>query len=450
MDTIKIFIVGAGPSACYVVDALAKTGLPLSIDMIDRYAQPFGLLRTGVAPDHERIKSLDTYFGKILDQAPLKFYGNISFGSDITLDDVKDAYHAIFFCTGTENDNDVPGLDYSLSNVAGSRDVVEWYNGYTSQRTHFDPLLLGNHVGIIGMGNVALDIARIFLKDPVDLAKTEMPQSCIDIITKQAISDVHIFARRGPAQAKCTPLELAELLELSYIQTKLDPKTITLSNTDLVEYNETKRVQKNVDILKAVSRTNSLSKRLHIHFCSQLKEAHVNDGVINGVTMLRTTLSGDAHHQKTTLTDDSYQVPLTSLISSTGYKGAALPGIVFNEQTHCIPHEAGKITTQPKSSANYYCAGWIKRGPQGVIGTNKSGAKETVDTFVADVDSFSNKSLVSFNLESHLKEKKCTYYTYDDWKKQNDFELSEGEKKNKKRFKLTTITDIEHCLKIKS
>ncbi len=450
MDTIKVLIVGAGPSACYVVDALAKTDLPLSIDMIDRYPQPFGLLRTGVAPDHERIKSLDTYFGKILDQAPLKFYGNISFGSDITLDDVKDAYHAIFFCTGTESDNDVPGLDYSLSNVAGSRDVVEWYNGYTSQRTHFDPLSLGNTVGIIGMGNVALDIARIFLKEPVDLAKTEMPQSCIDIITKQAISDVHIFARRGPAQAKCTPLELAELLELDTIQTLLDPSSITLSDTDMVEYNETKRVQKNVDILKEITSTNALSKRLHIHFCSQLKEAHVNDGAVNGVTMAKTILSGDPHQQKTTLTDESYHVPLTSLISSTGYKGAALPGIVFNEKTHCIPHEAGKITTQPKSSATYYCAGWIKRGPQGVIGTNKSGAKETVDSFVADVASFSSKSLHPFDLANTLKQRNLTYYSYDDWKTQNDFEIAEGTKKNKKRFKLTTITDIEHCLKTNS
>ena len=450
MDTIKIFIVGAGPSACYVVDALAKTGLPLSIDMIDRYPQPFGLLRTGVAPDHERIKSLATYFGKILDQAPLKFYGNISFGSDITLDDVKDAYHAIFFCTGTESDNDVPGLDYSLSNVAGSRDVVEWYNGYTSQRTHFDPLLLGNHVGIIGMGNVALDIARIFLKDPVDLAKTEMPQSCIDIITKQAISDVHIFARRGPAQAKCTPLELAELLELSYIQTKLDPKTISLSNIDLVEYNETKRVQKNVDILKAVVNSKEQSKRLHIHFYSQLKEAHINNNRLESITMSKTILSGEPHHQQTTLSDETYHIKLDSLISSTGYKGAALPGIVFNEKTHCIPHEAGKITTQPKSLAAYYCAGWIKRGPQGVIGTNKAGAKETVDSFVSDLDSVANKSLVSFDLETHLKEKKCPYYTYDDWKKQNEFELSQGEKINKTRLKLTAMTDIEHCLKSKS
>ena len=450
MDQLKILIVGAGPSACYVVDALSKTKLAMAIDMIDRYPQPFGLLRTGVAPDHERIKSLATYFGKILDQAPLKFYGNISFGSDITLDDVKDAYHAIFFCTGTESDNDVPGLDYSLSNVTGSRDVVEWYNGYTSQRTHFDPLLLGNHVGIIGMGNVALDIARIFLKDPVDLEKTEMPQSCIDVITKQAISDVHIFARRGPAQAKCTPLELAELLELDTIQTLLDPSSITLSDTDMVEYNETKRVQKNVDILKSVVNSTEQLKQLHIHFYSQLKEAHINNNKLESITMSKTILSGEPHHQKTTLSDETYHITLDSLISSTGYKGAALPGIVFNEKTHCIPHEAGKITTQPKSLATYYCAGWIKRGPQGVIGTNKAGAKETVDSFVADLDSVANKSLVSFDLETYLNETKCTYYTYDDWKKQNKFELSEGKKINKTRLKLTTMTDIEHCLKSKS
>lgn len=450
MKQLKILIVGAGPSACYVVDALTKTQLPLTIDMIDRYPQPLGLLRTGVAPDHERIKSLDSYFNKILDQAPLNFYGNVSFGKDIVLDDVKNAYHAIFFCTGTESDNPVPGLDYTLVNVTGSRDVVEWYNGYESNRTQFNPELLGSSVGIIGMGNVALDIARILLKNPQELAKTEMPQACIDTIQNQAVGDVYIFARRGPAQAKCTPLELEELLDLANVQTIVYPSPIALSDTDQIEINDTNRVQKNVNLFTSIKANTTAKKRLHIYFYSQLKEVHTDADKLQAITLAKTILSGEPHHQQTTLSDETYHINLDSLITSTGYKGAALPGIVFNEKTHCIPHESGKITTQPPSLASYYCAGWIKRGPQGVIGTNKAGAKESVDSFVNDVEHMYSKQLHDFNLGNHLKNKQCSYFSLENWQTQNTYELSEGQKQNKKRLKLTQISDIEHCLKTKS
>ncbi|RAP30811.1 hypothetical protein DID78_02025 [Candidatus Marinamargulisbacteria bacterium SCGC AG-343-D04] len=432
--TPKYLIIGSGPSGCYVVDQLIKQFPSCTCDVIDTLPHPFGLIRTGVAPDHEKIKSLATYFEKILSHESVSFYGNVSFGKDIHLQHIKQFYDAIFICTGSCHDNLLP-LPALPDRYCGSKEVVQWYNGYSHLNTMFNPNQLGPSVSLIGMGNVALDIARIFLKSKKDLAPTETPSSCIDLLSQKSINHVHIFARRGPSQAKCTPFELEELLSLDDLAIHINPNELALSKTDLIEHDNHPQIKKKYDLFNSFASKKEGSKHLHLHFYSLIKE--VKDRTI---TFEKTKLEGIPEQQKAIGTGDLFTHQTDYLISCTGYKGNRINDVPFNSQLNIIPNTLGKVQTD--LHPHIYVSGWIKRGPSGVIGTNKRDAIETVKTFTDSLPKdFSSKS-DDFDLLAYLSSTKKTIFTLDHWKKLDHYETQEGLKAHKKRLKCTHPDDI--------
>ncbi len=451
MKPVRYLIVGSGPSACYVADALIKSDESAAIDMIEERPLPFGLLRNGVAPDHFKIKQLQSYFERILNTDRIRYFGNVSFGSDISLSDVSFGYHAIFFCTGTQQDRPHPCIDYTLPQCSGSRDVCAWYNGFPHSSA-FSPQHLGSRVSILGIGNVALDIARIFLKSKSALRKTEIPDSCIQLLSQQKIQDVHIFARRGPAQATCTPFELEELLSLENIKININPSDLHLSAIDTEEIQNAKPAAKNIDLFQQACKrsqtgfNHTAPKTLHFHFYSLITAVKPSQDNSLHVSIARTALSGPAYQQKASPTENSRSHSTYSLISSIGYLGLPLKDIAFDTKHHCIPHQEGRITMNATGDQAWlYAAGWIKRGPQGVIGTNKRDAKESVDTCLADLKQ-RHLQEIDFDLAAFLNSKKHRFISKSEVNHLFEHEINSGSQLKKPRLKITDLNAIFNCL----
>ncbi|MDC0036803.1 hypothetical protein OAJ27_00995 [bacterium] len=451
METLRCLIVGSGPAACYVADALIKSDTSVSIDMLEGRPLPFGLLRNGVAPDHFKIKNLQSYFERILSASEIRYFGNVSFGSDISLSDVSSGYHAIFFCTGTQQDRPHACIDYSSPQCSGSRDVCAWYNGF-QHSSAFSPEHLGSSVSILGIGNVALDIARIFLKSESALRNTEIPDSCIQLLSQQNIQDVHIFARRGPAQATCTPFELEELLSLENTEININPNDLHLSAIDTEEIQNSKPAAKNIDLFQqAYERSQALSqntfqKTLSFHFYSAVTTIEPSQDDSLHVSIARTILSGPAYQQKANTTENSSSHSTCSLISSIGYLGLPLKDVAFDSTHHCIPHEEGRIKMNiPDNHAWLYAAGWIKRGPQGVIGTNKRDAKESVDSCLVDLKQ-RQLQRIDFDLASFLNTKQHRFISKSEVNQLFEHEIKNGSQLEKPRLKLTELDSILDCL----
>ena len=435
---LKCLIIGSGPAGCYIVEQLLKNYNDIFIDIVDSLPHPFGLLRTGVAPDHTKIKALYNYFENILTHPSVRFYGNVTIGKDIEFTEIITSYHAHFICTGSSNDNII---DESLSTkiYSGSKEVVQWYNGYSHLNKQFNPNNIGKNVSIIGMGNVALDIARIFLKPLDQLSKTEISTDCIDILQKVNVDEVNIFARRGPTQAKCTAKELEELLDLTTISVNINSSDLYLSKKDIVEHELSGSVEKKYNLFKRIVNTHTQSpkqKKLNLFFYS--KYTSFEESLL---TFEKTTLIGEAQEQKAQGTGTYYSIESDYLISCIGYKSQKIEPIVFDSIKHIFPNDHGKIADS--LHPNIYVCGWSKRGPSGVIGTNKRDAKETIETFKKH---YSDIPIEKEDLCSILLDKKISFFTLDDWKKLDKYEQETGQNLSKDRLKITKVENIKKIL----
>lgn len=435
--SISVLIIGAGPAGCYVVEQLLKKDPNISIDILEKNPYPFGLLRTGVAPDHQKIKGLQRYFEKILANQNVSLFTNVEFGTDIKYQEVKDIYDGIFICTGSATDNLHDKLDYSHHLNCGSLQVVNWYNGTYYNPKKFNPQHLNSSIAIIGLGNVALDIARIFLKPTSKLQSTEIPNQVLDLLNQKHISDVHIFVRRGPAQAKCSPKELEEVLELENASCTLHD--FKVSSVDLEEAESTNRIKKNLELFKSISAGTQNKQALHIHFYSKLDKCIYDSDKLT-LRFNKTKLAGSPNQQKLIETTDSYELCTNFLISSIGYRGTPLSEIPFNDNTHKIKHTLGHVQD------NIFTAGWIKRGPTGVIGTNKRDALESVTSFFNYLESNPTIKKGKNTIQHLLQSKSITFFTYQDWTQLDDIEIQQGIKTNKSRVKISDKQKIKSLL----
>ncbi|MBE3000519.1 FAD-dependent oxidoreductase [Nocardiopsis sp. HNM0947] len=439
-------IVGAGPAGIYAADLLTKDetlsacGTSVSIDILDKLPSPYGLVRYGVAPDHPRIKQIQGALHKILDKPEVTFYGNVEYGVDLKLEDLQHHYDAVVFATGSDRDRplDVPGVD--LPGSHGASEFVFWYDSHpdVAPSWHVD----GTSVAVIGAGNVAVDVARILAKDADDLLQTDITDNVYEGLRAKQITDVHVFARRGIAQCKATPMELRELDKQPGVEVIVYPEDFDLDEDSVQACEESNQVKTNVKILQnwAIRDERGDAKRLHLHFLHSPVEILGEDRV-TGLRTERTELTGDGNVKGT---GEYIDTEVQAVYRAIGYLGSPLAGLPFDEARGVVPNDAGRVLDlDEKPVEGVYATGWIKRGPVGLIGHTKGDALETITNLVGDRESLT--PAVEPEPEAFrdlLRERGVEFTTWEGWQRIEAREEELGAERGRKRLKMLTREEL--------
>ena len=441
MSPARVAIIGAGPSGFYAAEALLEySGRPIQVDMFDRLPTPFGLVRGGVAPDHQKIKSVTRVYDKIAMRPGFRFLGNVTFGVDLTCADMQSHYHAVVVASGADTDRrmGIPGEDAAGSHAA--TDFVGWYNGQPERaELRFD--LSHEHAVVVGNGNVAVDVARILVAGADALAATDIADHALDALARSAVRHVDVLGRRGPAQAAFTPKEIRELAELPGVTLVVDPADLALDAVSEAHLDDDAR--KVMTALHAVAgRTPASGDRVvRLRFlCAPM--AIVGTGRVQGVELGDNVIVDD-NGPRAQPTGRSAFVPAGLVLRAIGYRGTATPGLAFDERRGVIPSRDGRIldSVDGASHVGWYVAGWIKRGPTGVIGTNKPDARSTVQSLLADLEAgvLPTPSASSENLDRLLAQRCDRVVSYDDWQVLDEIERKAGDRDGRPRRKFTTV-----------
>jgi len=390
---LNIAVVGSGPAGLYTAEALAKQapalGVSVQVDVLDRLPTPYGLVRYGVAPDHKSIKSIAEYLRKVLESPDVRFVGGVHLGDDISRDDLLGVYDAVVYATGAMRDRrlDIPGED--LPGSFAATDFVNWYCGHPDvEMSAFT--LNSESVAVIGVGNVAVDVARILARDPASLAETDVPHPVLEILHASKVREVHMIGRRGPAHAKFTTKELRELGDLPGVDVVVSAHEADLNMFDLAGEGATlaesdRRVRGNMVAISnwASGKTAGTGRRLTVRFWLRPTEV-LGEDKVSGLTLERTRLDASG---ALTGTGEFETLDAQMVLRSVGYQSVPLPGVPFDARACVVPNVAGRVidTATGTPLPGEYVAGWLKRGPTGVIGTNKSDAAETVRSLLEDL-----------------------------------------------------------------
>ena len=455
--TYRVAIIGSGPAGFFAADHLFKNKeISFEIDMYDKLPNPHGLVRSGVAPDHQKIKSVIKVYDKIAENPNFRFYGLIEFGKDINIDDLKKHYHQIIFATGAQTDRrmNIPGEDLNRSFTA--TDFVAWYNGHPEYSDRdFD--LNVEKVAIVGMGNVAVDVARILCRTKDELLKTDIADYALEKLANSKIKEVYMLGRRGPAQAAFTNPEIKELNNLEDADLLTLPDEVEIDNftKEFLESNPDRSTDKKIELLKEFSsNTSSKSKKLEIRFLvSPVEIIGDAENNVKAIKLVRNELYKSENGSIRPKATDSYEILDVDIVfRSIGYYGIPLPGVPFNQNWGTIPNEQGRVihSETNKPVPGVYATGWIKRGPTGVIGTNKTDSQETVKLMIEDIENkniFSPELPSSSAVEKLIRSRKPDYISYEDWLKIDNKEKEMGEKEGRPRKKFTSVSDMLNVLK---
>ena len=407
MKTLRVAIFGAGPAGIYAGNILASSYENVSIDLFDSLPAPYGLIRYGVAPDHPRIKGIVNSLHEMLDSGKIRFFGNVEFGKDLKLEDIRRHYHAVIFATGAIRDAklNIPGVD--LDGSYGAADFVSWYDGHPDVPRTWP--LTAEKVAVLGNGNVALDVARVLAKQADDMLSTDIPENVYLGLKSSPVSDVHVFGRRGPADIKFTPIELRELGEVEDVEIVLYPEDFPEGWFDEEAEGVTNQHRVMARILNSWLERESepAKRRLHLHFWHQPKEILGENGKVTGMRFER---KGEVR-----------EYPLQAIYRAIGYFGSELPEVPFDDTKGVITNVGGRV------APGIYATGWIKRGPVGLIGHTKSDAMETIENLVADGDTLIDP--IEPELEqvlSALKQRGVEFTDWPGWLRLNQHEISLG------------------------
>jgi ferredoxin/flavodoxin---NADP+ reductase len=447
-NPLRVAIVGTGPSGFYAAEHLLKKHPGVEIDLFDRLPTPFGLVRGGVAPDHQKIKSVTRVYEKIASQPGVRFLGNVLIGRDLTREEVLDHYDAVIYAFGAHSDRTlgIPGEHLAGSHAA--TEFVGWYNGHPDYQDHsFD--LSQENVVVIGVGNVAVDVTRVLSRTPEELAKTDIAPYALEVLQNSGVKNVYMVGRRGPVQAAFTNPELKELGEMPGADIVVLPNELVLdegSRATLARAEE-RTAEKNLHTLEAFASKPQEGKpmRIHLRFLLSPLELH-GDGSVEAVKLARNRLVATANGElRAEPTGETEVIPAGLVFRSVGYLGTGIPGVVFDAKRGIMPNEGGRVVTAPgTASQGEYVVGWIKRGPTGVIGTNKPDATETTDHLLEDFTSGKLKRTLSprDEIDRMLEQRGVRVVTWEDWRKLDQIERERGAALGRPRLKFTTVADM--------
>ena len=453
---LRVAIIGSGPSGFYAAEHLqGQDGLEVQIDMYDRLPTPFGLVRGGVAPDHQKIKSVTRVYDKIAAHPEFRFYGNVEMGRDITHEDLSAYYHAIIYAVGARTDRRMGIPREHLPGSHSATEFVGWYNAHPDFRSlGFD--LTSEGAAVVGNGNVAMDLARILASPREALAATDIAEHALRALAGNGIREIHVLGRRGPAQAAFTNKELKELGELPDVDVVVDPAEIALdplSEADVAARPNRTR-DRNLELLReyAARPLTGAPKRIVLHFLVSPLEI-VGTERVEALTIVHNELyESEDGSIRPRPTERRTTIPLGLVFRAIGYQGVPLPGIPFDAMRGVIPNQAGRII-EPSTGApvqGEYVVGWIKRGPQGIIGTNKPDSQESVDSLLSDLSAgHLNKHEVPSRdvLERLLGERRRDFVSYEDWQLIDLLEQERGAASGAPRVKFSRVEEMLQALK---
>ncbi len=444
---LRVAVVGSGPAAFYTVQQLRQASdLEFGVDMFERLPAPYGLVRYGVAPDHEKIKSVTAVYDKLAASPQVRFFGNVEYGRDLGLEELRSWYHQIVFCTGAQTDRSlgIPGEELRGSHAA--TEFVAWYNGHPDfTQLTFD--LNHPRAVVVGVGNVAVDVARILCRTTEELARTDIADYALEALAASRIEEVLLLGRRGPAQAAFTPPEAKELGELAgaTVETLADEVQLDPLSRAALEREPDKATTRKLEILRhyASHRPAGKPRRLVIRFLvSPVELLGDGNGRVRAARLVRNELCLDDRGSLSSRATDGHETIETGLVfRSVGYRGVALAGLPFDERRGVVPHEAGRVIEPATGQrlSGLYVAGWIKRGPSGVIGTNKPDAAETVRSMLADLaaGAIDGPRAEPACVEQFLERRGVRPIRYDDWRALDAAEVARGRATNRPRVKFT-------------
>jgi ferredoxin/flavodoxin---NADP+ reductase len=438
-------IVGSGPSGFYAAEALLRSAPVITVDMFERLPTPYGLVRSGVAPDHPKLKQVTLVFDKIMQSERFSFFGNVSIGSDISLDALRSAYDIVVLAYGASTDRKmgIPGED--LANSHSAAEFVGWYNGHPDFRDRvFD---LSQEVAVVvGHGNVAADVARILLQPADELRRTDIAAHALEALAESKVREVHLVGRRGPAQAKFTTRELRGLGQIRNCSAATRGNQVLINpacETELADRMNVNALQ-NVEFFRALCALGAghWARRLTFHFCLSPERLEGKSRVENFI-FRKNTLDGQPFAQVAVATDELLRIECGLVFSSIGYRGLPIEDIPFDTRRGIVPNRKGRVERDGIPVEGLYVTGWLKRGPTGIIGTNRADSIETVQQLLDDLSNRGPASKPGRDvLVESLAQKHVNAVALRDWLQIDAVERARGAEASKPREKFTRVADM--------
>lgn len=451
---VRIAIIGAGPSAYYAAAALiGQRNVEVRVDMFDRLPAPYGLVRYGVAPDHQRIKSVANLYEKTANDPRVRFFGCVEFGKHITIDNLRPLYDMLVFATGAQSDRHlgIPGED--LQGSMSATEFVAWYNGHPDYRD-LNPNLEVEGVAVVGVGNVAMDVARILAKTVDELKETDIAEHALEALKHSKVKNIYVLGRRGAAQAKFTNPEIKEFGKLEHADPVVLASELELDPHSAATVEQDRMARQNVEILREYANRGPGDKPRKVHFRFLVSPVEItgNDSHVASMKIERNKLvSTPDGYLNAEGTGEFEELPVGMVLRSVGYKGTPLPGVPYDKRKGTIPNDHGRLLNPETGDVipGAYVVGWAKRGPTGVIGTNKKDAEETVALMLEDVKHLRRAAVAhgqDKKLEDLLAETGCRYISFEEWQKANALEIERGKAQGRPRVKFLNADEIRTAL----
>jgi len=434
MPAPRIAVIGSGPSGAYTAQLLTEESeTPVEVDVFDRLPTPFGLVRYGVAPDHPRVKSITTSFAEVFEETPgLRFLGNVQIGRDVKIDELRAHYDAVVFAHGAPLDRSLGIPGEHLHGVEAVRDFVSWYQGHPDQPANAFALAGARRAVVIGLGNVALDAARMLVRETDDLRRTDIPEHIVEAFAASTIDEVVVIGRRGPAFAKFTNKEFIELLEVESTDVIIDPADLELDAEQQAHIDADPAARRLMATFRKAADRGALGRAKSIRFVfDRTPEQFFGDGTVTGIRLVRTS---DPTVSETLETDLA--------LRSVGYLGKPLDGLPFDKRTGTVPSRDSRVVDGDDLVDGVYVAGWIKRGPNGVVGTNRKCALDTVTSVLEDLAAGESRASSAGVIDALLAERGVGVVDWNAWRAIEAAEIAAGEAVGRERVKLHVYEDM--------